>query len=407
VALIVGTAPFAILGCGDDGSTDAGVDSSVPTDSGTPPADGSVPDASADAGDAGTGYDFNLPPGFPTPRVPESNPMNEEKVELGRFLFYETRLSFNETQSCGSCHEQALAFADGRATAVGSTMEVHPRNSMGLTNVAYQATLTWANDLVRTLETQALLPIFGESPIVELGMSGKEDVLLERLTMDPDYLAMFAAAFPGEDSPITVGNVTKAIAAFQRTLISGRSAYDRYAYDRDMDALTESEERGLELFFGERLECFHCHGGFNFSASVDHAGTVFDEAAFFNTGLYNIDGRGAYPPQNIGLAEISGDPDDMGRFKPPTLRNIAVTAPYMHDGSIATLDEVLDHYARGGRNVTEGPWVGDGSENPYKEIFVSGFTLTAQERADLLAFLRALTDEEFLTNPAFADPFAD
>ncbi|RLB48232.1 MAG: di-heme enzyme, partial [Deltaproteobacteria bacterium] len=301
---------------------------------------------------------------------------------------------------------QALAFADGRATAVGSTMEVHPRNSMGLTNVAYQATLTWANDLVRTLETQALLPIFGESPIVELGMSGKEDILLERLTMDSDYSRMFAAAFPRQDSPITVGNVTKAIAAFQRTLISGRSPYDRYAYDREMDALTESEKRGLELFFGERLECFHCHGGFNFSASVDHAGTVFDEAAFFNTGLYNIDGRGAYPPQNTGLAEISGNPDDMGRFKPPTLRNIAVTAPYMHDGSIATLDEVLDHYARGGRNVTEGPWVGDGSENPYKEIFVSGFTLTVQERADLLAFLHALTDDEFLTNPAFSDPFA-
>jgi cytochrome c peroxidase len=358
-----------------------------------------APDGGSDA------WVWDLPAEFPVPRVPDDNPMNADKVELGRFLFYDTKLSNNETQSCGTCHLQERAFTDGLANAVGSTGETHPRSSMSLTNVAYQATLTWANPVVRRLEDQALLPIFGESPIVELGMAGKEDVLLQRLRDDARYPAMFAAAFPGEPDPITVANVAKAIAAFERTLVSTRSPYDRYVAG-DASAMSASAVRGMELFFSETVECFHCHGGFNFSASVDHAGVVFDEAAFFNTGLYNIDGRGAYPPDNTGVEAVSGDPDDMGHFKPPTLRNIAVTAPYMHDGSIATLDEVIDHYARGGRNVTEGPWVGDGSENPYKNIFVKGFTLTAEQRADLLAFLESLTDDAFLTDPRLSDPFA-
>jgi cytochrome c peroxidase len=397
----------AVAGCGDDMATDASVDSSV--DSSTADADGggdATPDADGggDAGDGGTGWTWDLPPGFPEPRVPDDNPMNAAKVELGRYLFYDTRLSFNETASCSTCHVQSMGFTDGLAHAMGSEGATHPRSSMGLTNVSYQATMTWANDLVRTVEAQAVLPIFGESPIVELGMSGKEDLLLERLSMDADYPTMFAEAFPDDSDPITVANLAKAIGAFERTLISGSSPYDRFAHG-DETAMSESAQRGMELFFGERFECFHCHGGFNFSASVDHAGTVFEEATFFNTGLYNIDGRGAYPPDNTGLEAISGDPDDMGRFKPPTLRNIAVTAPYMHDGSIATLEEVLEHYARGGRNVTEGPYVGDGADNPYKSIFVSGFSMTDQERDDVIAFLEALTDDEFLTNPAFSNPF--
>ncbi len=405
LALLV-FATALVVGCGDDAATDAAVDGGADATPDAGPLDGAT-DAASDAGDAGdaaVAWEWDLPEGFPAPRVPDDNPMNAAKVELGRHLFYDTRLSFNETQSCGSCHEQSAAFTDRLANAVGSEGAVHPRSSMSLTNVAYQATFTWANDLVRSLEAQALLPIFGESPIVELGMSGREELLLERLSMDADYPSMFAEAFPDETDPITVANVAKAIAAFQRTLISGSSPFDRFSHG-DPTAMSESAQRGMDLFFGERFECFHCHGGFNFSASVDHEGVVFDEAAFFNTGLYNIDGRGAYPPDNIGLAEVSGDPDDMGRFKPPTLRNVAVTAPYMHDGSIATLEEVLAHYARGGRNVTEGPWVGDGRDNPYKSLFVSGFSMTDQERDDVIAFLEALTDDAFLTNPAFSNPF--
>ncbi len=346
-----------------------------------------------------------LPKGFPEPRVPKDNPMSEAKVELGRHLFYDVRLSENRTQSCGSCHLQALAFTDGRAQAVGSTGEVHRRSSMGLTNIAYASALTWASSVIVTLEHQALLPLFGDDP-VELGLAGKEAVLLDRMREDAKYPDMFRAAFPDEADPISVGTITKAIGAFQRTLISGNAPYDRWIYGGDANAVSESAKRGRELFFDERLECFHCHGGFNFSDATQHDGTTIVEMQFHNNGLYNLDGNGAYPSSDPGLIELTDRAGDMGRFRAPTLRNIARTAPYMHDGSIATLDEVIDHYARGGREITEGPNKGPGWMSPIKSEFLHGFTLTAQERADLLAFLESLTDEEFLTNPKHSDPFA-
>ena len=132
---------------------------------------------------------------------------------------------------------------------------------------------------------------------------------------------------------------------------------------------------------------------------------MFDAALFHNTGLYNVDGAGAYPADNTGLVENTGEPEDMGRFRPPTLRNVAVTAPFMHDGSMETLDEVIRHYERGGRVIASGPHAGDGRESPLKSGLVAGFSLTDQERADLIAFLEALTDEDFLTDPALSDPF--
>lgn len=349
-------------------------------------------------------YRLDLPPGFPAPRVPDDNPLTEAKVELGRFLFYDVRLSENQTQSCGSCHEQARAFTDGRPTAIGSTGQHTARGSMALANVGYAATLNWANSSVVTLEMQARIPLFGEDP-VELGLSGREDLLLARLSEDPRYPQMFADAFPDEASPIRVQNVLRAIASFQRVLISGDSPYDRYQAG-DTSALSESARRGMELFFSEQVECFHCHGGFNLSGAVDHEGNFFDQSLFANNGLYNVDGAGGYPANNRGLFEITNDPRDMGRFKPPTLRNIALTAPYMHDGSLSTLEEVIDHYARGGTLTPEGPNAGDGRLSPLKDGFISGFVLTDQERADLIAFLEALTDESFVSDPRFSDPFS-
>jgi cytochrome c peroxidase len=366
---------------------------------------------SSDAASAPEEWVWDLPENILPPRVPEDNPMSAAKVELGRFLFYDNRLSANQTQSCSGCHQQELAFSDGLKRAEGSTGEIHPRNSMMLANVGYAASLTWANNVLDKLEEQALVPMFGETP-VELGMAGMEDELLRRIRDDERYPEMFAAAFPEEEDPIVLGNITKAIGAFQRQLLSFDSKYDRWNR-RDKTALNESEQRGLALFFGERLECFHCHGGFLLSQASDHAQNTFDQKSFMNNGLYNLDEDGSYPMNNEGLYELTFDPADKGRFKPPSLRNIAVTAPYMHDGSIATLDEVLDHYARGGRLVPEGTVIdgedvsGDGRDNPNKNAFIKGFDLTDQEREDVLAFLRALTDEEFLTNPAYSDPFAE
>src|SRR5690606_2793154 len=162
---------------------------------------------------------------------------------------------------------------------------------------------------------------------------------------DARYPGMFAAAFPADAEPITIANVVRALACFERSIISARSPYDRWRYGGDDEALSESAKRGMALFFSERLECSHCHGGFNFTDSVAHDGQPLPESGFHNNGLYNVDGRGGYPETNRGLYDHTGQARDMGRFRAPTLRNIELTAPYMHDGSLATLDDVLDHYA--------------------------------------------------------------
>ncbi|MCC3407464.1 MAG: di-heme enzyme [Microcoleus sp. PH2017_10_PVI_O_A] len=348
-------------------------------------------------------YNWNIPAGMPKPIVPPDNPISPEKVELGRHLFYEKRLSVTGEFSCASCHIQAKAFTDGKTVGVGATVEKHPRNPMSLANIGYNSVLTWANPLQNKLESQLLVPLFGEHP-VEMGMVGKEEELLAMLRSDIQYQKMFAAAFSQEPNPINISNLAKAIASFERTLISLSSPYDRYRYSGDYSAISASAKRGEELFNSERLECFHCHGGLNFSDSIMHDRLAFKEIAFHNTGLYNIDGKGAYPPNNTGVYEITNEPSDMGKFKAPTLRNIALTAPYMHDGSIKTLEEVIGHYKAGGRTIKKGELAGRGSENPLKSNFVSGFKLTVQEQRDLLAFLQSLTDEDFIKNPAFSDP---
>jgi len=349
--------------------------------------------------------------------MPADNPMSYEKIELGRLLFYDTRLSGNQTFSCSSCHEQALAFTDGRARSIGSTGQVHPRGAMALVNILYAPTLTWNNNLLETLEEQALVPMFGESP-VELGLAGREDELLARLAAAPIYQRMFEEAFGEAAEPISVASVVRALASFQRTLLSGNSPFDRWLFGDD-DAITESAIRGVTLILDQtgKTECGHCHNGFNFTGSRTESGAVFLEKPFFNTALYNLrcanfglpevsgTGTGCNPPDNVGLYEVSTFKEDMGRFKPPTLRNICVTAPYMHDGSVETLDEVLDHYAAGGRTIDSGPHAGIGHLNPLKSEFLIGFNLTSRERQDIKAFLCSLTDEEFLTDPSIADPF--
>jgi cytochrome c peroxidase len=346
---------------------------------------------------------WDVPSGSRVPRVPEDNPMTRAKVELGRHLFYDTRLSANQTFACATCHVQALAFADDKGRGVGSTGEVHPRGSMSLTNVGYLPTLTWANPNVDRLEEQALVPMFGEHP-VELGLAGREDELFARLRSDARYQEMFAETFPDDADPYSIRRVTQAIAAFERTLISFDAPYDRYRRG-DPHAMSAAAKRGEELFHSEKYECFHCHAAPFFTSAVDYEGKYWVEAQFFNTGLYNIGSRGAYPEANEGIYTFTGAPSDMGRFRPPTLRNIAVTAPYMHDGTIDTLDGVIDHYAAGGRTVTEGPNAGVGRDNPHKSGFVKGIEVTPEERADLLAFLHALTDSTFLTDPRFGNPW--
>ncbi len=349
-------------------------------------------------------YVWQLREGYPRPVIPADNAMSNTRVELGRWLFYDRRLSGNGTMSCATCHLQSLAFTDGRPTAIGSTGEAHPRNSMSLVNVAYASRLTWANPLLARLEDQALIPLLGDQP-VEMGMGGREAEIGALLASDENYRALAEAAFPHDEDPHSLLNAVRSIAAFVRSIVSFESPYDRYLAG-DTEALSQAAVQGMELFFSERLECFHCHGGFNFTDSTTHENTAVEQVGFHNNGLYNLDGSGAYPADNTGLFDMTGIARDMGRFKAPSLRNVSLTAPYMHDGSIATLDEVLLHYARGGRLTGEGPHAGDGRLSPYKSEFVTGFDLSGEDRAHLIEFLHALTDLSVTTNERWKDPFA-
>jgi cytochrome c peroxidase len=352
-----------------------------------------------------TGFDWHLPDGLPLPVVPAENPMTEAKFQLGRHLFYDNRLSGNGTQACASCHVQASAFSDGARRSTGSTGDRHPRNAQTLTNAAYNATLTWANPSLTEIEQQVQIPMFGEFP-VELGITGKESEVLARFEADERYRAMFARAFPGDAQPITWKNLVYALASFTRGLTSFDSSYDRFIAG-DATALSASAQRGMAMFLSGQLACHRCHTGFNFSASTATSGTAFAERPFFNTGLYNLDGNGAYPPDNQGIKEVTNDPNDMGRFRPPTLRNIALTAPYMHDGSMDSLEEVVRFYERGGRKIASGAFAGDGRISPLKNGLVAGFEITDAQRQDLIHFLVSLTDQGFVTSPRFSDPFAE
>jgi cytochrome c peroxidase len=344
-------------------------------------------------------YDWQLPSWLQPPPVPADNPMSVAKVALGRHLFYDTRLSGNGRQSCASCHQQDKAFTDGLAQSVGSTGQRHPRGSMSLVNVGYAITLTWSDPGTRLLEDQMMVPMYGDDPI-ELGLD-RANTWMQAIERDQSYRSMFTAAFPRER--VSATNVVKAIAAFQRSIVSMRSAYDRYKFGGDDTALPDAARRGEVLYFRPQVGCFSCHGGKHFSLDMGREGYL-PPPVLFNTGLYNLVGLFSYPASNLGLYETTKSFGDVGKFKPPTLRNVAVTAPYMHDGSVATLEEAIDHYAAGGRTIASGPYAGIGFDNPNKSAPLRGFPLTPADRTDLVAFLTSLTDAELLRDPRFSNP---
>lgn len=353
----------------------------------------------------GTKYKFKIYNDIPRPFEPEDNPITNEKVKLGRYLFYDKRLSANNTFSCATCHEQKKAFADNKIVAEGVFAQKHSKNSMGLTNIGYSSVLTWANPNMFKLETQMLVPMFGDNPH-ELGMSGKEDELIKRIKNEKIYPELFNQAFPEQKENINLENITKAIATFERVLVSFDSPYDKYEFGNDKNAISESAKKGKDLFFGEKFECSHCHSGYNFSDSTKDKKTKFLEFNFHNNGLYNIDNKNDYPVDGRGIAEITLKKEDIGKFKAPSLRNIEVMPPYMHDGSIASLEEVIEHYSKGGRIIKEGIYKGDGTLNKNKSGFIRGFKLSAEEKQNMLDFLKSLTDKTFLENPEYSDPWS-
>ena len=242
--------------------------------------------------------------------------MSDAKVALGCRLFFETRLSVTNTYSCASCHHPELAFTDGRALAVGAKGDTIHRGAMTLTNVAYNPAFTWASSSVTTLERQMEQPLFNEHPL-EMGLKRDDRALLEWFEQQEKYAAAFKQSFPQEAEPITMPNVLKAIASYERTLISGRSAFDRYVYDDDRAAFSEGARRGMKLFYSERSGCSHCHFGVNFSGSIAQRGKPRPRALFAN--------NGSAVKADEGLYAQTKQSQDRGRFRVPTLRNIDKT----------------------------------------------------------------------------------
>jgi cytochrome c peroxidase len=306
-------------------------------------------------------YVWQLPRGFPVPAVPADNPMSDAKVALGARLFFDPQLSVTGAYSCASCHDPQRSFADDKPRAIGATGGELPHNALALVNVAYNVSFGWDTPGVRSLETQMLTPLLNEHP-VELGVRGREQALCARLAADPGYAAAFAAAFPAAAPPVSFDTLVKAIAAFERTLISGGSAFDAYVFAGEQAALSAEAKTGMALFFSARVGCAGCHSGFNFAGNWR-------------------DAQGA-----TGAPSFARDGTSAQALRVPTLRNVALTAPYMHDGRFATLAQVLEHYsglalrpggaARIDRRLPRGP-------------------LSDAERASLTAFLESLTDTAF------------
>jgi cytochrome c peroxidase len=313
-------------------------------------------------------FDWHLPRGFPTPAVPADNPMSEVKVALGRRLFFESRLSVTGSYSCASCHEPAHAFSDGRPVAVGATGQSLPHNAMALVNVAYNISYGWTDPQLQSLEAQMLTPLLSEHP-VELGLAGHAQSVCLELSQDQRYRDAFAQSFPGDAQPVSLDNVIKAIAAFERTLISGHSPFDRYVFDGEHAAISMQAKRGMALFYSKRAECGSCHSGFNFDGNWRDAQGATGKASFANNGT-------------------SGQ-----LTRVPTLRNVALTAPYMHDGRFPDLEAVLEHYAQMAKPSTAARVF---TEDVARDDRLRSFDLNMEERSDLIAFLNTLTDEEFL-----------
>lgn len=293
---------------------------------------------------------------------PEDNRLTEDRWRLGKQLFYDRRLSRDSSLSCASCHRPELAFSDDLSFSPGVEERPGTRNSPTLGNVAYHPYLLREGG-VPTLEMQVLVPIHEHN---EMDFNIVD--LAARLANDTFYRELSKKAYDREFDHFVI---TRAIACFERTLISGNSHYDQYVYQQREWALNASERRGMELFFSEKANCFACHGGFNFT-----------NYAFANNGLYMV-------YEDDGLARVTGKEEDKHLFKVPSLRNAELTGPYMHDGSMQTLREVVEHYVSGG------------TSHPQKSEEIRPLMLSEREKQDLVNFLRSLTDHSFINNPLF------
>lgn len=326
-------------------------------------------------------YTIDYPDWLGQMEIPADNPMTVQGIELGRRLFFDPILSADSTMSCSSCHNPTQSFTDGLATSPGIDGNLGRRNAMSLINIAFVNNgLNW-NGSSQTLEEQALEPVTNEVELHETWPN-----VISKLQQHESYPRFFRAAFGISDrDEMTKELAAKAIAQFERTLVSYNSRYDQIRFGTGV-FYEEDEINGRDKFFFELATgldhpgCSHCHGGVQFA-----------EPNFFNNGLTEAATFADFPDK--GRGEVTNVASDNGLFRPPSLRNIALTAPYMHDGRFETLEEVIDHYRSGGH------------PSPNVSANIRPFTLSDEDRDNLIAFLHTLTDTSFINNPAFQSPF--
>lgn len=316
--------------------------------------------------------------GAPAMLIPEDNPLTAEGIALGRMLFYDPILSKDSTVFCGNCHQQRRGFTDGKAISTGFAGRKGKRSAMSLANVGFHSKGLFWDGRAETLEEQAIHPV---QDTVEMNLDWK--LAEARLQKHRQYPILFRKAFGIEyKEQITKDLVIRALAQFERTLVSQDSKFDHVK--RGEALFTETEARGFAIYFDTssvlpHAECAHCH--------VD---PLFADQDFFNNGIQEVKLLDDFPDKGRGA--VTRNRFDNGKFRVPTLRNIAQTAPYMHDGRFKTLKEVIDHYASGGHFAE--------NLNPN----VRRLNLSERDKQDLIAFLNTLTDSLFLNNPAYGNP---
>ncbi len=316
-----------------------------------------------------TPYIIDIPKGFPVMPIPNENPLTVEGVNLGKLLFYDTRLSGDNSQSCATCHFAPSSFSDSSQFSTGINGAIGNRNAMAIVNLGYSQHFFW-DGRDESLEDQALKPV-----VNPIEMNTTWPLVLNKLNFDTYYREQFKIAF-GVDV-IDSFDVAKAIAQFERTMISGNSKFDQNLNGNI--PLSDSETRGLVIFNTEKGDCFHCHGTI-----------LLQGFEFENNGVQQV-------MEDIGRGGVTNLSTDIGKFKPPTLRNIELSSPYMHDGRFKTLEEVVEFYNSG---------VNQSSPNISPLMLKANrpngdLNLTIQDKADLVAFLKTLTDSDFISNPDF------
>jgi len=327
-----------------------------------------------------TPYILSFPSNLAPPIIPADNPLTEEGVKLGRVLFYEKKLSAKNNISCGSCHMQKFAFSSGSALSAGTDGQKGTRNTMHLANIAWDDQLTWDGH-AKTLEEQARIPITNH-----LEMNQTLEQTAAKLQHTAPYPKLFRAAF--KSSVITPENILKAIAQFERTLISVDSKFDRFL--KKQATLTADEMEGLQLFSTKPVPALGIRGG---NCVVCHTG-VLSGHKFTNIGLDEV-------IKDKGLGEITEKAADDGKFKVPSMQNVALTVPYMHDGRLKTLEEVLDYYNEH-VNVNS-PNIDPELLGNSNEVNGKTLMLTAAEKAKIIKFLKTFTDSSFVHDERFSE----